>query len=485
MKHFAKAAISIAVSLAFTSVLTACSNTSSQNFVDDAALYQRAAKGDITKNAGARRLTGDMTAIYQKELNHAAQGKAKNVILLIGDGMGDSEITAARNFARGAGGMFKGLDALPITGQYTHYSLLKNSGKPDYVTDSAASASAWSTGTKTYNGALSVDINGVPQETLLQIAKRNGKATGDVSTAEIQDATPAAQISTITHRKCYGPNATSEKCASFALENGGKGSISEQLLTTRPDVTLGGGSKTFNETAKAGEYAGKTLFEQAQARGFQLVSNLQELQAITKADQNTPVLGLFSEGNMPIRLKGPQAKKGGNLTGDVVKCEVNAERGANVPTLADMTSKAIELLSADPDGFFLQVEGASIDKQAHASNPCGQFGETMDLDEAVQVALDFARKDGNTLVIVTADHAHSTQIVYPDAKSTGYTQAVLTADGVPMTVSYGNSEDVNDTGHTGAQLRVAAFGPGALNIMGLTDQTDLFFTISNVLDLKK
>lgn len=485
MKSFAKASVAVALSVLMASFTTACSNTTSQNFVDDTALYQRAAKGDITQHAGARRLVGDMAAIYQKELAHAAQGKAKNVILLIGDGMGDSEITAARNFARGAGGMFQGLDALPITGQYTHYSLLKNSGKPDYVTDSAASASAWSTGTKTYNGAISVDIHGNPQETLLQLAKRNGKATGDVSTAEIQDATPAAQIANVTQRKCYGPSATSEKCPDFALENGGKGSISEQLLLTRPDVVLGGGAKTFNEKAKAGDYAGKTLFEQAKARGFQVVSNLQEMQAVTKADQDTPVLGLFADGNMPIRLKGPQAKVHGNLTGEVVKCEVNAERDASVPTLADMTSKAIELLSKDPDGFFLQVEGASIDKQAHASNPCGQFGETMDLDEAVQVALDFARKDGNTLVIVTADHAHSTQIVYPDAQSVGYTQAVMTADGVPMTVNYGNSEDINDTGHTGTQLRVAAFGPGALNIMGLTDQTDLYFTIKDALNLKK
>lgn len=484
MKPFAKAAIALAVSLTLAPIVTGCNSTEQQNFVDDTALFQRAAKGDITQHAGARRLIGDMTHIYQKELNHATYGKAKNVILLIGDGMGDSEITAARNFAHGAGGMFKGLDALPIAGQYTHYSLHKDSGKPDYVTDSAASASAWSTGTKTYNGALSVDIHEQPYETLLQIAKRHGKATGDVSTAEIQDATPAAQIANVPHRKCYGPNATSEKCPAFAIENGGKGSISEQLLSNRPDVVLGGGAKTFNEKAKGGQFAGMTLFEQAEARGFQLVSNLQELNAVTKADQNTPLLGLFAEGNMPIRLKGPQATRHGNLNGEVVKCQVNAERGANVPTLADMTSKAIELLSKDPDGFFLQVEGASIDKQAHASNPCGQFGETMDLDEAVQVALDFARKDGNTLVIVTADHAHSTQILYPDAESIGFTQAVMTADGVPMTVGYGNSEDINDTGHTGAQLRVAAYGPGALNIMGLTDQTDLFFTIRDAMGLK-
>lgn len=485
MKFARRSALVLALAAALPALTACAADSASVKNVDDSALYQRQAHGDITQFAGARRLQGDDTALYQKELQHARQFHAKNVILLIGDGMGDSEITAARNFAVGAGGMFKGLDALPFTGQYTHYSLDRNTHKPDYVTDSAASGTAWSTGVKTYNGAIGVDVFGKAHDSLLDLAKRAGKATGDVSTAEIEDATPAAQIASVAERKCYGPDATSKKCPADALENGGAGSIAEQLLAVRPDVTLGGGAATFREKAKAGEYAGKTLFEQAKERGYTLVSTAEELQAVTAANQDQPVLGLFSEGNMPVRLKGPQAVRGGNLTGEVVKCELNPDRGSQLPDLAQMTDKAIQLLSANPNGFFLQVEGASIDKQAHASNPCGQFGETMDLDEAVQVALDFARKDGNTLVIVTADHAHSTQICYPDAHSMGYTQSVMTADGVPMTVSYANSEDVNDTGHTGTQLRIAAYGPGALNVLGLTDQTDLFFTIRDVLGLKQ
>lgn len=124
----------------------------------------RAARGDITEPGGARRLAGDQTAALQASLSNKT---AKNVILLIGDGMGDSEITGARNYAEGAGGYFKGIDALPLTGQYTHYSLDKKSHKPDYVTDSAASATAWATGVKTYNGALGVDVNGKDQPTIL------------------------------------------------------------------------------------------------------------------------------------------------------------------------------------------------------------------------------------------------------------------------------------------------------------------------------
>lgn len=118
--------------------------------------------------------------------------------------MGDSEITAARNFAEGAGGYFKGLDALPITGQYTHYSLDKKTRLPNYVTDSAASASEWATGVKTYNGAIGVDLDGKPHDNLLELAKKKGLATGNVTTAEIQDATPAALLAHVTARKCYG-----------------------------------------------------------------------------------------------------------------------------------------------------------------------------------------------------------------------------------------------------------------------------------------
>lgn len=472
-----------AVSLIAGAVLSAllCSSAiATETSANADGLTERAARGTLTEPGGARRLAGDQTAALKASLSDKT---VKNVILLIGDGMGDSEITAARNYAEGAGGYFKGIDALPLTGQYTHYSLDKKTHKPDYVTDSAASATAWATGMKTYNGALGVDVNGKDQPTLLEIAKAAGKATGNVSTAELQDATPAALVSHVTSRKCYGPEETSEKCAANALENGGRGSITEQLLKTRADVTLGGGAKSFNQLAKSGEWQGKSLKDQAAAQGYQWVSNADELQAVTLANQQKPLLGLFADGNMPVRWLGPKASYHGNLDKPAVTCENNPARTAATPTLAAMTEKAIALLKDNPNGFFLQVEGASIDKQDHAANPCGQIGETVDLDEAVQKALAFARADGNTLVIVTADHAHSSQIVAADAKAPGLTQTLTTKDGAPMTLSYGNSEEESQ-GHTGTQLRVAAYGPHAANVVGLTDQTDLFFTMRDAMGIK-
>ncbi|ADU69660.1 alkaline phosphatase [Pantoea sp. At-9b] len=448
--------------------------------IADTNNYTRAASGDLTQHGGARRLSGDQTEALKASLSNST---AKNVILLIGDGMGDSEITAARNQAMGAGGFFPGIDALPLTGQYTHYSLDKKTHKPNYVTDSAASATAWATGTKSYNGAIGVDVNGKDQTTLLELAKAAGKATGNVSTAELQDATPAALIAHVTSRKCYGPEKTSELCPTNALEQGGKGSITEQMLKTRADVTLGGGAKSFSEVAKAGEYQGKTLREQAQTLGYQLVDNLEGMNAVQQADQSKPLLGLFSEGNMPVRWQGPKASYHGNLDKPVVTCEVNKERPASTPTLAQMTKKALDLLSKNDKGFFLQVEGASIDKQDHAANPCGQIGETVDLDEAVQQALAFAREHGDTLVVVTADHAHSSQIVENGTKAPGLTQALNTKDGAVMTISYGNSEEESQE-HTGTQLRIAAYGPHAANVVGLTDQTDLFFTLKDAMGIK-
>ena len=174
--------------------------------------------------------------------------------------------------------------------------------------------------------------------------------------------------------------------------------------------------------------------------------------------------------------------------------QVARQSGAS---LADFTDKALDLLQANPKsekGFFLQVEGASIDKQDHNANACGQIGETDDLDKAISAALKKVDLS-DTLIIVTADHAHTSQIVESQpyyALST----VLKNADGSKTTISYGTSEknlysDGQDTegaadsskaqgnmSHTGTQLRIAASGPGASRVDGLTDQTDNFYTIA-------
>ena len=446
-------------------------------------LLTPSAKGDISTLGGATRLKAERTEALKASLSNR---QVKNVILFIGDGTSESEITAARNYAEGASGYFKGLDVFPFTGAYTTYALERGKKTIDYVTDSAASATAWASGVKTYNNALGIDTYGTVHPSILMLAKKAGFATGNVTTTELQDATPAALISSISSRSCYGPTATKARCNENSLDNpqgNGLGSITEQLLNSRADVTFGGGAKTFNEVALGGKYQGKTLLEQAQAQNYKIVRTLDDMKAITTANQDQPVLGLFAEGNLPVSWAGPVSTLNGNKT-PAVKCETNnPARAASIPTLKDMTAKAIDLLQVNQKGFFLQVESGSIDKQNHAANACGQIGETVALDEAIQVALNFAKTNPDTLIIVTGDHAHTSQIISNSANSPGRTISLITKDDAVMTINYGTSTGSSQE-HTGAQVRTAAYGPHAGNISGLLDQTDLFFIMRDAMGIK-
>lgn len=436
-------------------------------------ILDRRTTGDITEFGGAQRLDGDQTQTIRQA---TVDPGAKNVILIIGDGMGDSEITVARNYLKGAAGFFDGLDALPMTGQMVHWSVTAD-GEPNYVPDSAATGTAWATGTKTYNNAVSVTTDDEPLQTILQWAKETGRATGNVATSDIQDATPAVLVSSVNSRSCYGPVVTSERCAAFAKENGGLGSITEQMLDTRPDLSLGGGRQTFAEVARGGAWQGRTLEAQARERGFQWLTTPQELEGLTLAHQGAPVMGLFSPRNMPVKFSEFYASADG-ASQDPHTCEVNPAF-ADVPSLEQMTRTSIDLLSGSEHGqrhgFFLQVESASIDKRNHAYDACGQIGETDQLDQAVTAALEFAQQDGNTLVVVTADHAHTSMVV--GRQTPGLDANLMTADGRPMLVAYGTSPEGSSQQHTGAQVRIAGFGPGAANVVGLVDQTDMFFTM--------
>ena len=434
--------------------------------------------GQIDLFGGARRVDQERSQLLKDSIDDA---HAKNVILFIGDGTSDSEITIARNYLAGASGYLKGIDVLPFTASYTTYSIDPD-GRVNYVTDSAASATAWATGAKSYNGALGIDRYNKVHQSLLEIAKANGLATGNVTTTEIQDATPASLYAHISARKCYTPEKTAELCPSETLQKGGLGSITEQLLKNHADITLGGGSAHFGAVATAGQYQGQSLLQQAKARGFRIVNNLKELQAVDTANQQQPVIGLFAKSHLPVIWTGPQSTLNGNKK-PAIACQDNPEFVSGTPLLKEMTSKALALLANHPKGFFLQVESGSIDKQNHKANACGQIGETKQLDEAIQVGLEFAKQHGDTLIIVTGDHAHTSQIIPTKANSPGFTIALKTPiDQSVMAVNYG-TETGDSQAHTGAQVRIAAFGPRAANVTGLLDQTDLFFIIRDALNL--
>ena len=373
-----------------------------------AALTSAAALGALTAPAFAASGTYDLNGkgVDALSVHGGAQriatignAKAKNVILFIGDGMGDSEITVARNYLHGVNGTFQGLDkigqpgALQTStgkaaesgvGQYTTFSLggssndslmakdskgqltgSKTAGVITPVTDSSASGSGWATGTKTYNNAVSVDVKGNPQLNLIELAKANGLATGNVTTSEIQDATPAVQESHSSERACYGPQGKWDgtdkngdgkvdikdaelagigRCLADQLKaNGGIGSISEQLLDTRADVTIGGGAKYFNQL----DENGNTLWQQAADRGFQTVKSgdVDGFKNLTYKD-GQPVLALLGDGNLPTQFNPSVAtKQDAAKDENPTVCTTNAKwLGNQGASLADFTDKALDLL---------------------------------------------------------------------------------------------------------------------------------------------
>jgi alkaline phosphatase/streptomycin-6-phosphatase len=418
----------------------------------------------------------------------------KNVIFFLGDGMGTQEITAARYY-QGVRNKLN-VDRMAVTGFDTTWSVKPAAQPPylpDYDPDSASTGSMWATGRKTIDerisqGPSSADtVPGQNLTTVLERAQQRGMKTGNVSTAEITDATPAVLAAHMSLRGCQGP-ANMAACPTETKAAGGLGSIAEQEADHKVDVLLGGGRARFEQTITGGPDSGKTVVQSAQGKGYQYVTDAAGLANVK--DIRKPVLGLFNSSNMSVEWSGPKSALGkGNAP---VSCTEN-QRPANEPGLADMTTKAIKLLedASNHRGFFLQVEGASIDKQDHATNACGQLGETVAFDRAIGVALDYQRSHPDTLIVVTADHGHTSQIVSEDASGsglpTGYSTNVVTKDGQTLTLTYGTSGFGGDgkapaaaapsQQHTGTVVPVWGNGPGSLDLLGTNDHTDLFHVL--------
>jgi alkaline phosphatase len=269
------------------------------------------------------------------------EGKVKNVILMIGDGMGLAEVSTARIRAVGPGGRLH-MDRMPVTGFATTYAA------NNLITDSAAGATALATGFKTKNGMVGL----LPDErnvlSILEAVRDRKMATGLTVICIIPHATPAGFAAHIVSRNMYPQ-------------------IYEQMLQNKVDVLFGSGN-AGTATQPSGD---ATL---AKKNGYHVISNRKEL----RSAKDTPVIGLFG-------IEGPSAE-------------------SPRPMFAEMTAKAIELLNRDQDGFFLMVEGSDIDGGGHSKNTAFSIHATLVFDLAVKEALEFAQKDKHTLVVVTADH---------------------------------------------------------------------------------
>ena len=337
------------------------------------------------------------------------------MIFLLGDGMGDSEITIARNYQYGAAGRLPGIDTLPLTGDFTTYALQEaDPSKPDYVTDSAASGTGWATGHKTSNGRISTTAKtDLTLPTILEQVAKKGWATGNVSTAEITDATPAVLASHINARGCQGP-ADMAACPKDKKAAGGLGSIAEQTVDHSVDVLLGGGKRPLRPDDRP---AARTPARRSSSRPRRSATpSSTDAAGLDAVNDRAPVLGLFNAGNMTSSgtARWPRRTPG---TGPQRLHRDEPARPANEPSLAAMTQKAIDLLlepkTTAQAASSCRSRAPRSTSRTTPPTPCGQIGETIAFDQAIQVALDYAKTHPDTLIVVTADHAHTSQIVDP------------------------------------------------------------------------
>ena len=403
---------------------------------------------------------------------------------------------------------------------------------PNAVTDSASAATAWASGVKTYNSALGVDAKGALVPTAMELAHKAGYRTGNVSTAEITDATPAGQMSHALARGCQGPVYSASSCQDVEVTGSELPTsdirvtpIADQIARNgTADVIFGGGLSRFDAADESAlKQQGYTVLGSAAS---QTVATRADLVAAT----GNKVFGLFNQGNLTI---------------EKFKRENPNTSQAQEPSLPEMTSKAIALLSAKQKGanesgkrgFYLQVEGALIDKRSHANDAAQTLEEVKAFDDAVAIALDFAKRDGHTLVIVTADHecagfsiiekgtftnaeattppsntdsgnpannsatARASRGVLDPARSSGiingagagdpgnFGPATFRTPNDPAEVVDGSPEaslwlSYLSGNHTGADVPIFAYGKGSDALDGTVDNTDLFGVVLDALRIR-
>ncbi|MHA2294695.1 MAG: alkaline phosphatase [Candidatus Hodarchaeales archaeon] len=348
----------------------------------------------------------------------------RSVILMIGDGLGKEQVKLAKWVEVGKDGSLN-MEQLPINLDITTYS------SNDQITDSAAAATALSTGQKTNNGMIALSPASERLETILELAKNKlKKSTGIISTARLTHATPASFIS-------------------HEVSRDNEYEIARQIVEEQNvDVLLGGGRARFSLHST-------TLKE----KGYTTVENKTALEDV----QSGKVIGLFSSEHMTS--------------------ERNRDREED-PSLAEMTSKAIEILSQDPNGFFLMVEGAQIDWAGHDNDGIDNALETIEFDKAVAVARNYAELDGNTLLIVTADHETGGLSVISEDMDDPLPSS-SNSDEINEELRVNRTEDVyflwSTTSHTGQNVPFYGYGDTLADYENATiiDNTDVFNIMKN------
>lgn len=299
-------------------------------------------------------------------LEEGSSKTAKNIIFLVSDGMSSGTLNMADLLAQRKLGRSSYWVDLYRQNKVKR-ALMDTASASSIVTDSAAASSSWGGGVRVPNGRLNVGANDEKYTPILQKFKKQGKAVGCVTSVPITHATPAG----------------------FCINNKSRGNqpeIAKQYLDLRFDVMLGGGLEYFDASLRKD---GEDVFGQFEAASYQVAKNKADLSTIENID--SPIIGVFRESGIPYSLDHSN----------------DAEAKKNVPTLPEMTRFAIEKMATKKEGFVLQVEGGKVDWAAHGNDLGGLLYDQLAFDEAVKIALDFAEKRDDTLVIITTDHGNA------------------------------------------------------------------------------
>ncbi|MER9669204.1 alkaline phosphatase [Mesorhizobium sp. M0185] len=355
---------------------------------DASALLIRAASISKPGTYKLKAKAGDeMKSVSWQVFGTPATPKAKNVIFFLGDGLSVAHRTGARIMSKGmregkANGRLN-MDDLD------HMAFIGTSATNAISTDSANTMSAYMTGHKTAVNALGVyadrtkaSLDDPRVETIAEALRRTGnKSIGVVSTAEVEDATPAAVVA---HTRLRADKAD----------------IVGMFFDVKPEIVLGGGSAYFLPQSTPGSKRkdDKDYIAMFRDAGYTLATDKTELVA-AKGTNTGKILGLFHTGNMDTTLDREFLKKG------------SVEKFPNQPGLVEMTQTALDQLSKDEDGFFLMVEAASVDKMSHPMDWERSLFETIEFDKAVGIGMEFAKTHPDTLIVATGDHTHGVSII--------------------------------------------------------------------------
>jgi alkaline phosphatase len=408
-----------------------------------------------------------------------AQAAPKYIILFIGDGMGEAEIALARAYEfDGDEGLF--VDTMKDRGSVIVKQLMvADPSKLEFAGSSASGGTTMSTGYRTSERRVAVKAeDGSHYKTILEEAREQGFKTGLVSTAIITDATPATFAAHTQNRYCFMQGL--EDCLEF-----NETPVVEQMLDQHVDVMLGGGYNLL----PANEASGGTVREKAMANGYTVITKRDELMDL---NPGTKTFGVFSDGHMPVEWRGADGTEPDFRTADEQReaifpepqtCEVNPEF-KGMPRIEEMTDFAIKSLDNNDKGFFLMVEGASIDKQSHKAKACGTIGEMLAFDRAIKNAVEYAKEKGDTAVIVTADHGGPTQVIYTPVSDydspvrrehiPGLYQPLRTKGGHQLNVFYGTNNN-GDQSHSGVNVPIYTSGmDNAVDLKGTIQQTEIY-----------